>query len=115
MSKQRITFIRFFLFLVLVSAFSVWAVQSEKTKVSIYGTDYCKFCRMAKSLLKERQIEFVFHDLSNPTEEMIRCAYKSLPKGSVKTIPQVYIGDYYVGGYRELESLCKSGQIYTLI
>ena len=80
--------------------------------IIMYSGPLCNFCDAAKRLLLRNNLEFNEIDISTKDglrEEMIQ---KSNGK---KTIPQIFFDDYHVGGYVELRSLEKNGELNNLL
>lgn len=81
------------------------------TKVLMYGTRICPYCRLAERLLEQKGIraEKVLVD-ENPDRrrEMIRRAGRT-------SVPQIFIGDTHVGGYAELAGLERAGELDALL
>ena len=80
--------------------------------ITVYSGPLCNFCEAAKRLLLRNNLEFNEIDISTKDglrEEMIQ---KSNGK---KTIPQIFFDDYHVGGYVELRSLEKNGELNNLL
>ena len=81
-------------------------------RVLMYATGVCPFCLMAERLLKAKgvtQIEKIRVDLeperrSEMTERTGR-----------RTVPQIYVGERYVGGYDELAALDRAGGLDPLL
>jgi len=75
-------------------------------KVSMYCTAVCPYCTMAERLLVSRgvaDIEKIRVDLDTARlEEM-------MARTSRRTVPQIFIGDYHVGGYDDLAELDQEG------
>jgi ribonucleoside-diphosphate reductase alpha chain len=63
----------------------------------VYGTNTCPFCEMAKQELDMRGIPYEFVNL----KEIGKTA-KEVTGRDVKTVPQIYLGGDYVGGYDDL-------------
>ena len=81
-------------------------------KVVIYTGDLCIHCEWAIGLLNRKNIVFTEYNISiNPAkrEEMLK---KS--NGSI-TVPQIFVGDYHVGGNRELQALERQGKLDNLL
>jgi len=81
------------------------------TKVVIYTTEPCPYCRMAKELLSSRHVSYeeIRVDLdSNKKEEMMRLSNR-------RTVPQIFINDQSIGGYDDLAGLAKSGKLDDLL
>jgi len=80
--------------------------------VRMYTTPICPYCVRAKSLLKRKGVEVeevdVFMDVS-AREEM------EAKSGGARTVPQIFIGDTYVGGCDELYALEKEGKLDPLL
>jgi len=80
--------------------------------VTVYMGSRCNFCDAAKRLLKRNNIPYNEINISldeTRREEMIK---KSNGK---RTIPQIFIEDFHVGGYVELRALEKKGKLDNLI
>jgi len=78
----------------------------------MYTTGTCPYCQRAEMLLKSKgvaEIEKIRIDLDpQQREEMMR-------KTSRRTVPQIYIGDTYVGGFDELAALNRAGKLDPLL
>ena len=80
--------------------------------VTVYLGPMCAFCDAAKRLLTKKNIPYkeINIDLDeDKREEMIK---KSNGK---RTIPQIFIENYHVGGYVELRALENKGELDNLI
>ena len=80
--------------------------------VTVYMGPMCNFCDAAKRLLKRNNIPYNEINVAldeSKREEMIK---KSNGK---RTIPQIFIENYHVGGYEELRALEKKGALDNLI
>lgn len=81
-------------------------------EVSIYTTAGCPYCIKAKRLLDEKGVEY--HELhvdKNP-ELAVEAREKS---GGRRTVPQIFINDYNVGGCDELYALDKENKLDALL
>ena len=71
----------------------------------IYTAQYCGWCQRAKALLRQQGHEFNELDVTDDRalqEQMIERTGK-------KTVPQIFHGDDYIGGYEALvQSLGRS-------
>lgn len=80
--------------------------------VEIYTSPLCGFCHAAKRLLTSKGIAFQEIDiLENPARkpEMIERA------GGRRTVPQIFIGEYHVGGCDDLYALDQNGKLDPLL
>jgi glutaredoxin 3 len=78
----------------------------------MYTGPLCNFCDAAKRLLLRNNLEFNEIDISTKSglmDEMIKKA------NGKRTIPQIFFDDHHVGGYQELRTLEKSGELKKLI
>lgn len=81
-------------------------------KVVMYSSRLCSFCRRAEHLLRSKgvqQIETIMVDL-DPTRlsEMVARTRR-------RTVPQIFIDDYHVGGFDDLAALDRSGRLDALL
>ncbi len=80
--------------------------------VTMYSTEVCPYCVMAERLLHAKgvaQIEKIRVDLDPAQREVM------LQKTGRRTVPQIYIGEYHVGGYDDLVALDRNGQLLPLL
>ncbi|MGH6876960.1 MAG: glutaredoxin 3 [Rhizomicrobium sp.] len=81
-------------------------------RITIYTTPICPFCVRAKALLQKKGAEFeevdVFMD-GRAREEMEQRS------GGRRTVPQIFIGDRYVGGSDDLMALDRAGELDPLL
>ena len=78
----------------------------------MYCTAVCPYCVMAERLLQAKgvaEIEKVRVDL----QPELRVAM--MEKTGRRTVPQIYIGDYHVGGYDDLAALEHTGELTRLL
>ena len=81
-------------------------------KVTIYTGDPCSFCEAAKALLKTKNVEIEEIDIwkdSNKAKEMLRRT------DGARTIPQIFIGDHYIGGNDKLQEANRNGELDKLL
>lgn len=71
------------------------------SRFTVFGHQACGFCRRAKQLLEERSQPFLYVDIH---EKNISKADLSKTVGTeVATVPQIFHGQEYVGGFEALE------------
>ena len=81
-------------------------------KVKMYCTAVCPYCVMAERLLKSKgvtEIEKIRIDL-DPAKRA-----EMMEKTGRRTVPQIYIMDYHVGGYDDLAALDRAGKLNELL
>ena len=76
-------------------------------KIVIYTTTTCPYCVRAKALLDRVGATYQEINAEDPNirEEMIQKA------GGRKTVPQIFICDFHVGGCDDLYELEKQGKL----
>jgi glutaredoxin 3 len=80
------------------------------SRVTIYTTEPCGFCRVAKSLLAKRNVAFTEINLAKDPSgraELVRIT-------GMMTFPQVVIDDEPIGGYQELIQADRAGRLAEL-
>ena len=80
------------------------------SRVTIYTTEPCGFCRVAKSLLSKRNVPFAEVNLAKDPSgraELVRLT-------GMMTFPQVVIDDKPIGGYQELVQADRAGRLTDL-
>jgi len=80
-------------------------------RIVIHGTRYCGYCRSAERLLQQRKIEFEYVDVSG-NREARHALYRQTGRTSV---PQIWIGERWIGGCEDLEELEDSGELDELL
>ncbi|MHB1300579.1 MAG: glutaredoxin 3 [Burkholderiales bacterium] len=81
-------------------------------RIRMYCTAVCPYCVMAERLLKSKgvtEIEKIRVDL----DPAIRA--EMVEKTGRRTVPQIYIMDYHVGGYDDLAALDRAGKLNELL
>ena len=79
--------------------------------VTVYMGPMCAFCDAAKRLLTKKNIPYKEINIALDEGEREEMLKKSNGK---KTIPQIFIEEYHVGGYEELRALEKKGELDKL-
>lgn len=80
------------------------------SKITVYTSQYCGYCSAAKQLLTSRGHEFEEINMQGNTELMIEVMEKS----GQRTVPQIFVGEHSVGGYKELLAATVSGEFEKL-
>jgi glutaredoxin 3 len=79
--------------------------------VTMYSWDYCPFCIRAKRLLDDKGIVFKEIKLDGRNAEMIAL----IEKTGMRTVPQIFVGDHFIGGFTELAEADRSGKLDQLL
>ncbi|QEL63974.1 glutaredoxin [Oryzomicrobium terrae] len=83
-----------------------------KPRVLMYSTAVCPYCVRAEQLLTQKgvvDIEKVRVDLEPARRE------EMMQKTGRRTVPQIYIGDFHVGGCDDLYALERDGRLDPLL
>ena len=81
-------------------------------QVTMYTSAVCPYCIRAERLLDAKgvtTIEKIRVDL-DPEQKLIM-----MQKTGRRTVPQIYIGETYVGGFDDLYALDQSGKLDPLL
>jgi len=80
-------------------------------KIEIYTKSYCPYCQRAKELLKIKGVEFIEYDVTaNPEKEA-----EMHQRSGRRTVPEIFIGEYLIGGCDDLFNLDETGQLDALL
>ncbi len=80
-------------------------------KVTVYTTGFCGYCTQVLALLTRHGIPF--DEVS--VEDHPDLAGQLLARSGRRTLPQVYVGERYIGGATELAALDRSGELLKII
>ncbi len=80
--------------------------------VKMYTTLVCPFCQRAKMLLKQRGVEQIEEVRVDLDPEQRAAMMQSTGR---RTVPQIFIGETYVGGCDELIALDQRGGLLPLL
>jgi glutaredoxin 3 len=80
-------------------------------KVVIYSTRICPFCVRAKNFFTKKDIPYedIMID-QNPKEIKIM-----MERSKRQSVPQIFIGDYHVGGFDDLIEHDMDGKLENLL
>lgn len=81
------------------------------SEVIMYCTRFCPYCIRAEQLLTRKGVAITkisVDNLPDIWDEMER-------KTGRDTVPQIYIGDYHVGGYDDMVELDMDGELDELL
>lgn len=82
------------------------------TDITIYSAQGCAYCQASERLLRNKGIE-QFNKIrvdveDGRLEEMIE-------RSGRRTVPQIFIGNFHVGGFDDLSRLDRAGQLDGLL
>lgn len=79
--------------------------------VKVYVWTYCPFCIQAIRLLESKNIEFETIVLDGRDDELKKLRAKT----NQRTVPQIFIGEEFIGGFDDLSALNNSGQLDKML
>ena len=81
-------------------------------QIRVYTTNYCPFCDQAKILLKKLNLNFeeIRLDQDFKLREQL-----SRDNNGWRTVPMIFVGDEFIGGFNELAKLHREGRLTTLV
>lgn len=79
--------------------------------VTIYTTTFCPYCVSAKRLLDRKGVKY--HEINVGQDAQLR--HEMEQRSQRRTVPQIWIKDYHVGGCDDLYALERAGQLDSLL
>ncbi|HEY0767574.1 MAG TPA: glutaredoxin 3 [Steroidobacteraceae bacterium] len=80
-------------------------------KVVLYAADGCAYCSRARNLLGSKGVAFEEIDV-----DAVPGAFgEMMARSGCSTVPQIFIGDKYIGGSDELHTLDAAGRLDPLL
>lgn len=76
--------------------------------IRIYTTPWCPYCLDAKQLLTDLDLPFEETDVER--DPKLR-AQLSAENGGYRTVPMIFLGDRFIGGYTDLKALHDQGEL----
>ena len=79
--------------------------------VVVYSTMVCPYCVRAKALLERKGISYE-EKMIDSDRGLMR---EMLERSQRRTVPQIFIDDYHVGGYDDMAELDSLGKLDPLL
>jgi len=80
-------------------------------KIIIYTAHRCGYCVMAKRLLDSKNVTYTEINV----DEQAGMREEMMTRTRRRTVPQIYIGDFHVGGFDDLNALNQAGKLNVLL
>ncbi len=80
-------------------------------KILIYTSTICPYCIMAKRLLDKKGANY--QELNVDTDPKLR--EEMMLRTKRRTVPQIYIDDFHVGGFDDLHALEANKELDQLL
>ncbi|MEH1872047.1 glutaredoxin 3 [Nostoc sp.] len=81
-------------------------------KVEIYTWRTCPFCIRAKSLLKNKGVEFIEYSIDGDETARNKMAQRANGR---RSLPQIFINDDHIGGCDDIHALDSQGKLDELL
>jgi glutaredoxin 3 len=81
-------------------------------QVRVYTTLVCTYCQAAKRLLSQRKIPFQEISLDDKPDLRMQL---SAENNGYRTVPMIFIGANFIGGYNELNALDRNGSLMQMV
>lgn len=76
--------------------------------IKVYTTSYCGYCDSAKRLLKRLNVSF--EEISLDGKDELRSQLSAANRG-YRTVPMIFIGENFIGGFNELKAMADQGKL----
>lgn len=80
-------------------------------EIIVYATAACPYCSWAKSLLNAKGVKFEVLSVEGRPDLWAEIEDRT----GRSTVPQIFIGEYHVGGYDDLSALERQGRLDSLL
>jgi len=81
------------------------------SKILIYTANLCPYCVMAKRLLDKKKV--TYSEINVDSTQGLR--QEMMQRTKRRTVPQIYIGDFHVGGFDDLVALDRQNKLDDLL
>lgn len=80
-------------------------------KITVYSTQVCPYCVSAKRLLEKKGLTYqeIMVDQDPEQREIM------MQKAQRTSVPQIFIDDFHVGGFDDLNALNQSGELDQIL
>jgi glutaredoxin 3 len=86
-------------------------VEVQMARVLMYTTAVCPYCVNAKKLLAQKGVDV--EEIRVDQNPQLR--NEMMQKSGQRTVPQIWIDDFHVGGFTDLWALDKQGKLDGLL
>ena len=79
---------------------------------TVYTTSVCPYCTSAKGWMLTNGHTYDEHNVQKDASKLLEMQTK-LP--GIKMVPQIFLGDYHIGGYTDLIEAERNGSLSMLL
>ncbi len=80
-------------------------------EIIIYTANRCAYCTMAKKLLAKKGVSYIEKNIDSKPKLLQEMMHKS----NRRTVPQIYIDNFHVGGFDDLYALEMKKELDALL
>lgn len=82
------------------------------TTVQMYSTAICPYCVAAKTLLRQRGLDYQEFRIDL---DRVRYDEMLVRSGGRRSVPQIFVNDVHIGGFDDLAAADRSGRLAQII
>jgi glutaredoxin 3 len=82
-----------------------------KTEAKVYSASYCSWCSKAVQFLEDEGLKVRIVDITDDQDERQMLVERT----GQKTVPQIWIGDSYIGGYDRMMKMMSTKDLKPII
>ena len=79
--------------------------------IVMYSRAACPFCVAARNMFKSKNVNWTEVSLDAESDKRA----EMISRTGRKTVPQIFIGDFHVGGFDDLDALEQSGDLERIL
>ncbi|WP_353473473.1 glutaredoxin 3 [Salipiger sp. H15] len=80
--------------------------------IEIYTSPTCGYCHAAKRLLTQKGADFIEIDVGREPERRAEMVQRA---NGGRTVPQIFVGEFHVGGCDDLYAMERDGKLDPLL
>lgn len=80
-------------------------------RVVVYSSAFCPYCVRAKNLLTRKGVNYEEIRIDLERDKMLEMMQRS----QRRTVPQIFIDDFHVGGYDDMAELDMEGKLDQML
>ena len=82
-----------------------------KVEAKVYSASYCAWCSKAVQFLESEGLKVRIVDITDDQDER----HMLIERTGQKTVPQIWIGDAYIGGYDRMMKMANTKDLKPII
>ena len=82
-----------------------------KVEAKVYSASYCAWCSKAVQFLESEGLKVRIVDITDDQDER----HMLIERTGMKTVPQIWIGESYIGGYDRMMKMASTKDLKPII